>query len=134
MARHRRHLRDAQAHLGQARDPRMPKVVKVQVLDAEHLASPCPCRADRPRVVRPDRAPSAFRPRLQFDHGQARRRQRDADIVATAATWRGAQASIRAQRLARKEAARQAVDAAALESILAQWRNFVAQMRAALGA
>lgn len=52
------------------------------------------------------------------------------DILATAAAWRTAQASIRAQRLARKEQARTAAD---LAPVATGWAGFVAAIRAALG-
>lgn len=55
------------------------------------------------------------------------------DILATAAAWRTAQTAIRAQRLAAKEAARRAVDAAALAAVAAQWSAFVTAIRAQLG-
>ena len=55
------------------------------------------------------------------------------DILATANQWRGAQASIRANRLARKEQVRTASNQAAVEAAVASWKDFVAATRAALG-
>lgn len=55
------------------------------------------------------------------------------DILTTAAQWRTAQAAIRAQRLAAKEAVRTAADPAAVGAALAGWRGFAAQIRALLG-
>lgn len=55
------------------------------------------------------------------------------DILATAAAWRSAQTAIRAQRLAAKEAARRATDAAALAAVAGQWTAFVTAIRAQLG-
>jgi hypothetical protein len=55
------------------------------------------------------------------------------DILATAATWRGAMAQIRAARLLRKKQAEAAVDQAALDAVQVQWAGFVAAMRAGLG-
>ena len=52
------------------------------------------------------------------------------DILTTAAAWRGAQAAIRSNRLARKEAARVATD---LAPIAAQWNGFVTYIKTALG-
>ena len=52
------------------------------------------------------------------------------DILATAVAWRGAMAQIRAQRLARKEAAK---TAPALAPVAAQWTGFVAGIKTALG-
>jgi hypothetical protein len=52
------------------------------------------------------------------------------DILTTATAWRGAQAAIRSNRLARKEAARVATD---LTTIAAQWNGFVTYIKAALG-
>lgn len=55
------------------------------------------------------------------------------DILATAAAWRGAQAAIRAARLARKEQVRAATDAAGIAAALAAWGAFRAGVRAQLG-
>lgn len=55
------------------------------------------------------------------------------DILAQAVAWRGAQAQIRAARLALKEQARMAADAAGVETALAAWTAFVAAARAQLG-
>ena len=55
------------------------------------------------------------------------------DIIAQATAWRGAQAAIRANRLARKEAARAAADLAALNAITAQWSGFLTAIRTQLG-
>jgi hypothetical protein len=52
------------------------------------------------------------------------------NILATAAQWRGAQAAIRANRLARKEDARTTTD---LDQVAAQWNGFLVGIRAALG-
>jgi hypothetical protein len=52
------------------------------------------------------------------------------DILTTATAWRGAQASIRANRLARKEAARTASD---LSPVTTQWDGFVKAIKTALG-
>lgn len=55
------------------------------------------------------------------------------DILATAAAWLNAQTSIRTNRLARKEEARNATTAAGVDAALASWATFVAQMRTSLG-
>lgn len=55
------------------------------------------------------------------------------DILATANAWRPAQDAIRAQRLLRKEQARAAVDAAAVDAVLAQWAGFLVAIRGQLG-
>jgi len=55
------------------------------------------------------------------------------DILSAAATWRTAQVAIRANRLALKEAARNAVDAAALATVQAQWAWFLAVIKPQLG-
>ena len=55
------------------------------------------------------------------------------DIAATATSWRSAQASMRATRLLRKEQGANAVDAAALAVIKAQWEAYIIAMRASLG-
>ena len=52
------------------------------------------------------------------------------DILKTATAWRGAMASIRSNRLAKKEAAKTATD---LAPITAQWDGFVAYIKTALG-
>lgn len=54
-------------------------------------------------------------------------------IIATSAAWRSAQEAIRAQRLLRKEQARTAVDAAAIEAVLAEWAGFLLAIRGQLG-
>jgi len=56
------------------------------------------------------------------------------DILATAAAWRTAQASIRAHRLLRKEQARLAEDAAGVDAALAQWAGFLTAIKGQLGA
>jgi len=48
------------------------------------------------------------------------------DILATALAWRTAQAAIRTNRLACKEAARSAQDVEALEAVQVRWNAFVA--------
>jgi hypothetical protein len=55
------------------------------------------------------------------------------DILATATAWRLAQASIRAQRLASKEAVRAAVDAAGVNTAMTTWAVFVTAIRGQLG-
>jgi hypothetical protein len=55
------------------------------------------------------------------------------DILATATAWRGAQATIRAARLLRKEEARVAADVGALAVIEAAWAGFVVAIRTSLG-
>lgn len=55
------------------------------------------------------------------------------DILAQAVAWRGAQAQIRAARLARKEQVRAATDAAGVEAALTAWAAFVAAARGQLG-
>lgn len=55
------------------------------------------------------------------------------DILATAAGWLNAQSSIRSNRLARKEEARKATTAAGVDTALASWATFVAQVRTSLG-
>lgn len=55
------------------------------------------------------------------------------DILATAAAWRSAQASIRAQRLASKEAVRAAVDAAGVSTAMGAWAVFAVTTRGQLG-
>jgi hypothetical protein len=55
------------------------------------------------------------------------------DILAAATGWRTAQGAIRTNRLARKEAARNAVDAAALATVQAQWAGFLAAIKPQLG-
>lgn len=55
------------------------------------------------------------------------------DILAVAAGWLNAQSSIRTNRLARKEEARKATTAVGVDTALASWATFVAQMRTSLG-
>lgn len=55
------------------------------------------------------------------------------DILATANAWRTAQAALRAQRLLRKEQAKNAADAAALDTVAAQWAGFLSAVKAQLG-
>lgn len=55
------------------------------------------------------------------------------DIAATAAAWRNAQASMRANRLQHKEAARNAADAAALDAVSASWEAFLVAIKTQLG-
>lgn len=55
------------------------------------------------------------------------------DILAVSAQWRTAQEVLRAQRLLRKEQARNALGHAALDAVLATWAGYVAAMRAQLG-
>lgn len=55
------------------------------------------------------------------------------DILSTATAWRTAQASIRANRLARKTEAREAADFDALTEIKAAWETFLVAIRAQLG-
>lgn len=50
-------------------------------------------------------------------------------IIATAAAWRSAQASMRATRLLSKEQARVAVDATALYAIKTQWDEFMIALK-----
>lgn len=54
-------------------------------------------------------------------------------IAATAAAWRAAQASLRANRLAKKEAARTAADLAALATVETAWNTFVTTIKQQLG-
>lgn len=54
-------------------------------------------------------------------------------IIATATAWRAAQATIRAQRLLRKEQARISADQHALDTVAVQWAGFVSVARAQLG-
>ena len=54
------------------------------------------------------------------------------DILATATAWRGAQAAIRAQRLAAKEAVRNADDLAEVTAALAAWGAFATYIRGQL--
>jgi hypothetical protein len=54
------------------------------------------------------------------------------DILATAAAWLQAQAAIRQNRLARKEAARTATDSGALIVVKSQWESFVAAIKGQL--
>jgi hypothetical protein len=55
------------------------------------------------------------------------------DMLATASDWLGAQVTMRAARLLRKEQARVAADAAALAVVMAAWAAFVVAIRTALG-
>lgn len=55
-------------------------------------------------------------------------------IIAAATGWRTAQASLRANRLARKENARGTVDAVALDAVKAQWAGFLVVLRGQLAA
>lgn len=55
------------------------------------------------------------------------------DILATATAWRGAQAAMRAARLARKQAVRTAADAEAVRAELVTWRGTINAIRTALG-
>lgn len=55
------------------------------------------------------------------------------DILAAAAGWRYAQGLIRSNRLALKEAARNAADSTALAVVQAQWAGFLAAIRQQLG-
>ncbi len=55
------------------------------------------------------------------------------DILSTAAAWRTAQTAIRANRLARKEAARKAGSVAEIGAVKAQWSAFVVAIKAQLG-
>jgi len=50
-------------------------------------------------------------------------------IIATAAAWRSAQASMRATRLLSKEQARVAVDVTALDAIKVQWDEFMVALK-----
>ena len=54
------------------------------------------------------------------------------DIISQATAWRGAQNAIRANRLARKEAVKAAVDLAALDATTAQWSGFLTVIRGQL--
>lgn len=53
-------------------------------------------------------------------------------IIAKAMNWRSAQSALRAERLLRKEQARTAVDATALDVVMAQWAAFLAALKAQL--
>lgn len=55
------------------------------------------------------------------------------DILATSTAWRQAQNNIRKTRLATKEAARKATDAAGVDAVLADWGAYVKATRAGLG-
>lgn len=55
------------------------------------------------------------------------------DILTQATAWRTAQNAVRANRLGKKEAVRAAVDAAALNTVMAQWAGFVNGLRGQLG-
>ena len=50
-------------------------------------------------------------------------------IIATATDWRSAQSTLRAERLLRKEQARTALDATALDAIKAQWEAFMVALK-----
>ncbi len=55
------------------------------------------------------------------------------DIIATANAWRQAQASIRANRLAHKENARNAADVTALDTVKSSWSAFCTTIKGQLG-
>lgn len=55
------------------------------------------------------------------------------DILATAAAWRPAKSSIRANRLAAKEAVRDSLTISEVEAVLAWWVIFVVAIRTQLG-
>lgn len=55
------------------------------------------------------------------------------DIIATGTAWKAAKAAIRANRLAKKEAANTASDLAALDAVEGQWNAFVAYIKGQLG-
>ena len=55
------------------------------------------------------------------------------NILATATSWRTAQANLRANRLGKKELVRACSTAAAVSVVMASWTGFVAAMRGALG-
>lgn len=55
------------------------------------------------------------------------------DTLATATAWRNAQAAIRKNRLACKEAARKVTTDAGLAAVMAQWSAFVTAITASLG-
>lgn len=55
------------------------------------------------------------------------------NIIATSASWRAAQSAMRSQRLSSKEAAKGAIDLAALAAIRSTWDSFVISIRAQLG-
>jgi hypothetical protein len=55
------------------------------------------------------------------------------NIAATAAAWRAAQASLRSNRLAKKEAARTAADIAALATVETAWNTFITAIKQQLG-
>lgn len=55
------------------------------------------------------------------------------DIIATATGWRTVQASIRANRLAHKENARNAADVTALDTVKASWATFLTTIKGQLG-
>ena len=50
-------------------------------------------------------------------------------IIATATDWRSVQSTLRAERLLRKEQARTALDATALDAIKAQWEAFMVALK-----
>ncbi len=55
------------------------------------------------------------------------------DILTAADNWRGAQAAIRSNRLARSEAAKASTTQAQLDTVAAQWAGFVSAIRSSLG-
>lgn len=55
------------------------------------------------------------------------------NILAVAASWRTAQAALRANRLARKAEAKVAADAPALDAIKASWSGFLAALKTQMG-
>lgn len=55
------------------------------------------------------------------------------NIAATATAWRAAQASLRANRLAKKEAARTAADIATLSTVETTWNAFIITIKQQLG-
>ena len=59
--------------------------------------------------------------------------QVDANILVAAANWLGAQDSIRANRLAKAEAAKACTTQAALDAVAAQWAAYVSATRTGLG-
>ena len=55
------------------------------------------------------------------------------NILATATSWRTAQANLRANRLGKKELVKACSTATALAAVMVSWAGFVATMRGALG-
>jgi hypothetical protein len=55
------------------------------------------------------------------------------DILTTATSWRAVQADIRANRLARKEDVRTALEVASVNTLLETWALYVRQVRSSLG-